>query len=309
MANGDTQSGGQKGTANPIGEAASDVGEALQVRWNAFGPNERLVIIGGLLVLGAWILGILLQKWVIDIAAIITAVAAIVVLVVVAIGAKAAGAFRKAIVRVGAGLVAAFAMADLGDLVGSFMTQNAFIALNVRWEGIDTILVAAVVIGAIILAFGAWRLTNGNLLTSLIDPVKIAGRSQGALLIGLGAAVAILGWTLGGAARVVPNLDLGNALFPTIALLAAVLALSVQWIAGGGAGTLKLPMGADLWLAALGIVAGVLVLVWLGGAAGSIFSNRTPILGTIGLVLFILGAVALAAGGVLGMMGRSAKPA
>ena len=123
------------------------------------GRNEQLVITGSGAVVAAYVLGLLLQDWPVTLSAVVIVIAAVAALVLTigASGRNVAGVPATSWARIDAALVGAFALVDLGDLLSSL---DSFKVLTIG-------LTIVYVIGAISLAYGAWGLSGGSLLSDL----------------------------------------------------------------------------------------------------------------------------------------------
>jgi hypothetical protein len=272
-----------------VSSAAGKAEDVLEARWKLLGGNERVVVVGALVYLASLVLGLLLAKWNLGLSHIIGIVAALVVFVPIVLTLKnLLGIPREAVARLCGGILVAFELNDLGELISGLTTPA------LAWSTADIVLTIASIVGAAVFAWGAWLMTGGNILKDVVGLAMIGGRSMQQLLVSLGASAAVLGWLF---------LGLADADFTTIAVLAvlaAVVDFTILWLAGPGSGTLHLPIPENLLLTVVGVIAAALALVWLGGIAGNL--KGIPVTGMIGMVLFVAGAVAMAAGGLRAMM-------
>lgn len=276
-----------------IGSAVSSVadkaGDVLEARWKLLGGNERIVVVGALAYLVSLVLGALIEKWPFDVTRIIEVVAALLVFVPLVLSMKKLlGIPREAIARLCGGILAAYELINLGSLISGISSSTM----------IGIILTIVSIAGALVFAYGAWLLTGGNLLKDVIGLAKIGGQSMEQLLVSLGATAVVVAWVL---LRIA---DAEFTLIASLAVLAAVVDFTILWLAGPGSGTLHLPISEKLLLTVVGVITAALALVWLGGIAGNL--KGIPLAGMIGMALFVVGAVAMAAGGLKAMMPAAA---
>jgi hypothetical protein len=260
-------------------------------RWNALGANERLALIGAGLMVGSYLLGVLLARWSLGLAHLLLIVAAVVAAGVVLMGRSAIGApLRAAALRVSAAVGLAYAAIDLGDMVGDLGD----------WSPLEMLLTVATLIGAGILLVAAWRLTDGNAARDAAGLVSAGGRSLADRLVLLGALALIVAW-------VVLRFD-GFAFREqdVIAVLAAILAVAVLWLAGGTAGALRWPVPATVVVVALAVIVALLALNWVTRVSDEF--DEFTIVSWIAFALHLAAAVALAAGAVLGWQARRTMP-
>lgn len=272
----------------PAAAAASAQADAMRKRWDVMGPNQRITVAGGVAILVAYLAGILLESWTIGLSSIILLAATVVTIVVVLVGTSSAmGMSRTAILRLDAGVVGAYSIYDLGDLISG---------LN-SWSTLDLILTGLAVVGAALLVFGVWRMSGANLVNDAISALTVRGRELPARLVSIGSSVLIGVWLF----LAIFNYTFRNEI--AVAVLAAVLALTVLWLAGSGAAEMKLPVAANLALAVLGVVTAALTLLWFVGLLDEL--DGVDAIDWPFLLLFLAGAAAMAAGGLLGISSSS----
>lgn len=246
------------------------------------GRNEQLVITGSGAVVAAYVLGLLFQDWPVTLSAVIIVVAAVAALVLTigASGRSIAGVPATSWVRIDAALVGAFALIDVGDLLSSLDS----------WETLTIGLTIVYVIGAAILAYGAWGASGGNLVSDLRGALGVMGLALADRLVFIGALGCVVGWFL-----IMWLADIYE--FVTLAqvvVLAATLLLGVRWLdRNPTAGRLMVP--APVTTAALGAVAIAAGAWWFLAVIGRTFEIG-GLLVYVPVLLFVLALVALAAG-------------
>lgn len=272
----------------PAAAAASPQADAMRKRWEVMGPNQRITVAGGVAILVAYLAGILLEQWTIGLSSIILLAATVVTIVVVLVGTSSAmGMSRTAILRIDAGVVGAYSIYDLGDLISGLTF----------WSTLDLVLTGLAVVGAGLLVFGVWRMTGGNIVSDALSALTGRGRELPARLVSIGSSVLIGVWLF----LAIFNYSFRNEI--AVAVLAAVLALTVLWLAGSGAAEMKLPVAANLALAVLGVVAAALTLLWFVGLLDEL--DGVEAIDWPFLLAFLASAAAMAAGGLLGVSSRS----
>jgi hypothetical protein len=253
----------------------------MSAKWAVLGANERLALIGAGVAIVSYLLGILLAGWSLGLTSLLFLVAAIAVAVILILGSAAlTGQARVVVLRLAAATALAYAGIEIGSLLGNIG----------RWDGLDIILTIAAAVGSALMVFAAWRLTGGNALSDVMGIASVINRPLPDRLILLGAIGLFAAWLI---------LQIANAPFgdrDAIAVLLAVLALTVLWIAGGGAGAFKLMLPSNLLLAGLGVVIAVLALLYLVNLGDL---RNAQVLFWPGLLLYIAGAGALAGGAIL----------
>jgi hypothetical protein len=260
------------------------------------GRNEQLVSTGSGAVVAAYVLGLLFQDWPVTLSAVVIVVAAVAALVLTigASGRSLAGVQAASWVRIDAALVGAFALIDVGDLLSSLDS----------WETLTIGLTIVYVIGAAILAYGAWGVSGGNLVSDVRGTLGVMGLALADRLVLIGALGCVVGWFL-----IMWLADIYE--FVTLAqvvVLAATLLLSVRWLdRNPTAGRLMAP--APVTTAALGAVAIAAGAWWFLAVIGRTLEIG-GLLVYLPVLLFVLALVALAVGCYL-LIGRpgAAKPA
>lgn len=272
--------------------AAAAQTEAMRKRWEVLGPNQRLTVAGGVAILVAYLTGVLFADWDLRVSSFLLLACTVVTVAVVLIGTSSAmGASRTAILRIDAGVVGAYSLYDLGDLISGLTF----------WSVVDLVLAAVAVIGAGLLVFGVWRMTDGHLAREAIAALTGRGRDLPARLVSVGSVLLIGVWLV---------LAVLNYAFRTevaLAVLAAVLSLTVLWLAGSGAAEMKLPVAANLALAVTGVIVGALAVVWLLGLIENL--DRVDAADWPFVLIFLASAAAMTVGGLLGVGSRSADTA
>ncbi len=274
----------------PASGPAPAAAAAVGARWATLGTDERLVLAGGVTVLVAYVLGLVLEQWGLGLASLLSIAGAIIAIVILLAGpATLFRVSRKALLRTNAALVGAFAATDLGDLVSGLGS----------WTTLDIVFTALIVVGAAVLVYGAWRLTGGNIVGDLVGVLGARAGGTPDRLVAIGAAAVIASWVLLSAFGYTLRTEIA------LAILVAVLALTVLWFGAGGAGEADLFIAPPLLQASYGIAAGALALIWFLGLLGE-FSEVSAI-DWIGLIPFLAGAAAMAAGGILGLQAQATR--
>jgi hypothetical protein len=265
-----------------VGDAVGDAAAAMSARWAVLGANERLALIGAILAIGSYIIGILLGGWSLGLTSILFLVAAVGVAVILFLGAAAlTGQARVVVLRIAAATALAYSALDIASLIG---------ALGGRLDMLDVVLEIAAFVGSALMVFAAWRLTGGNAISDATGLIGVISRPMPDRLVALGAWVVILALVI---------LRIGGGRFSdreALAVLAVILVLTVLWIAGGGAGKVGLILPANVWLAIFGVVVAVLAVLYLVNIGDL---RQAELLFWPGLLLYLGGAGALAAGAIL----------
>lgn len=281
--------------AGEAAEFAGDAADAIEARWKAFGPNERIAVVGGLAALVGFIVGIVPAGWNLALPGglpdLLAIAGTIITFLVIAIPTRRTpDSVRSVVLRIAAGTAGAFAIGDIGDLAG---TMAAAIAMDY----VATVLIVA---GIAVMAFGVWRMTGGNLIADAIG--LVAGkRSQAQRLLVLGAALVVV------MLAVLRATPIGFVLQASIGELLAVLAVAAVWLANGSAAQMKMPIASNLVQAALAVVSGVLLALFLLATVGNM--SNAPGLAWLGIVGLVAATAAMVAGGVLGLSRPAATPA
>jgi hypothetical protein len=275
----------------PASPSAAQASAAIQAKWGAMGKSDQLAVGGAAVLVIGYLLGIILEGWGLGLPSLLTIIGAIVVLVVILAGfAGVSGLSRTAILRVAAAVSAVYSLNDVGDMLAN---------LN-DWGALDIVLSAIVDVAAFVALVGVWMATSGDLVKDATGVLARGGRSMPGWLVALGSAVVLISWFV---------LELGEFNMLTdsaLAMLAAVLALTVLWAGAGGAGQLRLPLPAGLVLAGLGVIAAILSLAWLIRILDVM--DDASIFAWVGLVLYVGGAIVMAAGGLLGLQEERTAP-
>jgi hypothetical protein len=288
---GATAAGGAMAGSTPAGGTAVSSASAVSARWNAFGANERLALIGAGVMLASYLIGVVIDQWNLNLASLLLVLAALVALATVSLGKSLTAPMRAAALRISAAIAAAYAVIDVGDLISELDD----------WGALTILLVVAAAVGAVILLVAAWRLTGGDLMRDAARLAAPAGASLPGRLVLVGGTVVLVAWVI---------LRTANASFSetsVLAVLLTVLTLGAAWIASGGAGPVTLPAPGTLIVAGLAALVALLALYWLSNVVGSL--DRADPLDLVGLVLYIGGAAALAIGAGLGLQAQRQPPA
>ncbi|MCI0582415.1 MAG: hypothetical protein L0227_05885 [Chloroflexi bacterium] len=258
------------------------------------GLNGQLVVAGAVAVVLADVIGVLTQDWSLELNHWLLILGSIAATAIVLTGSVAtiAGLPMRTYLRIDGAIVAAFGLIELGDLLSS-LTQ---------WGAIDIVLTIVEVVGAAVLAVGAWALSGGSLIR---DVTGVAGALRMEMIdrfVYLGAVGVVVGWFLLMAIADVYNFNAESQ----VAVLAAVLVLCVRWL-GRNPAAGALPLSAPMMTAGLGAVAVLVGLWWFVQIIG-----RTLEIGDITtfvpLLVYVLALIALGLGAFLGL-GRLPAPA
>ena len=266
----------------------------LTTRLGQLGRNEQLVIGGAAAVVFANLVGGVVEEWSLDVRFWLVILAGIAAAVLVFTGTPRmlAGLSIEAFIRIDAAIVAGYALVDFGDL-GSSLGD---------WSVLSIVLTAIEVVGAAVLAYGAWRVTGGDLLADIAS----VGRSFRLELVDrfvyFGALGVVVGWFL---IMLVADIYRFNT-ESQIGVLAAVLVLAVRWI-GRNPGTGQLPVALPWAIAGLAAIAVLIGLWWLLRIIGDTLEVG-DLTTYLPLLLYALALVSLAAGAILGV-GRQRAPA
>ena len=259
------------------------------------GRNQQLVVAGAGAVFAAYVLGLLFQDWSVTLSAVTVLVASVLALAITLMGAArpVAGIPGPSLVRIAAALVAAFALVDLGDMLASLDS----------WEMLTIVLTIVYVVGAGILAYGAWAASGGSITADARGVLGAARLDMADRFVYLGALGATVGWFL-----LMWIADVYE--FHTLAqivVLVATLVLVVRWLdRNPAAGRSPLPgPWTTVGLAAIAVVAG---LWWLARVLGQTI-ELGEILVYLTLLIFVLALVSLGLGAFLKIGGtRSTQP-
>jgi hypothetical protein len=220
-----------------------------------FGRNEQLVIAGGAAIVAAYAVGVISQDWSINLSAIAIMAGALLAMVLSFTGSPAAvvGLQRSSLVRVLAAIVGAFALVDLGDLLSSLDA----------WKTLTIVLSIVYLVGAALLAYGAWAASGGNLLADGRAILGVARLPYADRLVFSGALGVIVGWFL---LMWIADVFEFHVL-AQVTVLAAVLILAIRWLDRNPTMG-RLPIGATLAVPSLAAVAVVAGAWWLARVIG-----------------------------------------
>lgn len=247
-----------------------------------FGRNEQLVITGSGAVFAAYILGLLLLDWPVTLSAVIIVAASVAALLLTVAASRrtVAGIPATSFVRIDAALVGAFALIDLGDLLSS--TDS--------WEALTIGLTIVYVIGTATLAYGAWGLSGGNLISDVRGVLGVMRLGLADRLVYVGALGSIVGWFL-----IMWLADIYEFVtLAQVAVLSATVLLAVRWLDRNPTAG-RLPTPGPLTTTALGAVTIAAGAWWFLAVIGRTLEIG-GLLVYLPVVLFILALVALAAG-------------
>ena len=267
----------------------------LTTRLGQLGRNEQLVIGGAAAVVLANLVGGVVEEWSLDIRFWLVILAGIAAAVLVFTGTPKvlAGLSIEAFIRIDAAIVAGYALVDFGDL-GSSLGD---------WTVLSLVLTAIEVAGAAVLAYGAWRVTGGDLVADIAS----AGRSFRLELIDrfvyVGGLGVVVGWFLIMLVADIYNFNTESQ----VGVLAAVLVLGVRWIARNP-GTGQLPVALPWTIAGLAAIAVLIGLWWLVRIIGETLEIG-DLTTYVPLLVYALALVSLAVGAVLGLGGQRASAA
>jgi hypothetical protein len=250
--------------------------------WARFGMAERIAAAGAVAVLIGWILGVVVERWSLDVEGFAYLVAAALVLVVLFAGILP----RAYTLRTAATVIGAFALMDLALLITDFD----------GWNTVTIVLTIVYLIGAAMLLYGAWAATDGNMMA---DAGSVGGVMSGSLpdrLVLAGATLALLGWFL-----VLLVAQVFNFVTQAqVAVLAVALVLAVRWSGRDPRAAIRWPLPVPYIVAGLAVVAGVFGLLWFIRII-----ERTLDIGGLDVVLpvavYLVGLALLVVGGLLGV--------
>ena len=258
------------------------------------GRNEQLVIAGAAAVIVADLIGGLTQEWSLQLAhwSLILGSLAAAGLVLSGAGRAIAGLPGRSIIRILAAIVGAYGLVDLGDLLSSLGD----------WSTIDIVLTIIEITGVAVLVWGAWALDGASLTADVRAAAQVTRLGMNDGLLYAGAVGVVVGWFLLMAIADIFDFHITAQ----IAVIAAVLALTVRWLARNpSAGSL--PVSTPWAIAALGGLVVVLGLWWLVRVIGDTleFGDLTTY---IPMLIYVAALAALAAGAFLGL-GKLSPPA
>jgi len=258
------------------------------------GRNEQLVIAGAAAVIVADLIGGLTQEWSLQLAhwSLILGSLAAAGLVLSGAGRAIAGLPGRSIIRILAAIVGAYGLVDLGDLLSSLGD----------WSTIDIVLTIIEITGVAVLVWGAWALDGASLIADVRAAAQVTRLGMNDGLLYAGAVGVVVGWFLLMAIADIFDFHITAQ----VAVMAAVLALTVRWLARNpSAGSL--PVSTPWAIAALGGLVVVLGLWWLVRVIGDTleFGDLTTY---IPMLIYVAALAALAAGAFLGL-GKLSPPA
>ena len=262
------------------------------------GRNEQLVVVGAGIALLAYLLGVFTSGWSITLSAGTVLVGSAIAAALTFMGSTAPsilGVRASSFVRVVAALVVAFALIDLGDVISSFSD----------WGLLDIVFTAVYVVGAAILAYGAWAVSGGSLLADAQGPRRVMKMEMVDRFVYAGALGTIIGWFLLMAVVDIYNF---NAI-PSATVFLATLVLAVRWLERNpDAG--KLPLPSPWTIAGLAALTVILGLLWFVGIIGRTVGEGLADIGTwIVLILYLLSLASLGVGAFLSIGGvRTSQP-
>lgn len=258
------------------------------------GRNEQLVIAGAAAVIVADLIGGLTQEWSLQLAhwSLILGSLAAAGLVLSGAGRAIAGLPGRSIIRILAAIVGAYGLVDLGDLLSSLGD----------WSTIDIVLTIIEIAGVAVLVWGAWALDGASLTADVRAAAQVTRLGMNDGLLYAGAVGVVVGWFLLMAIADIFDFHITAQ----IAVMAAVLALTVRWLARNpSAGSL--PVSTPWAIAALGGLVVVLGLWWLVQVIGETLELGDLTI-YIPMLIYVAALAALAAGAFLGL-GKLAPPA
>ena len=253
------------------------------------GRNEQLVVAGSTAVFAAYVLGLLLQDWSVTLSAVTILVASVAAFTISFMGGSraVAGVPAASLVRIAAALVLAFALVDLGDMLSSLDS----------WEVLRIALTIVYVIGAGILAYGAWATSGGSLSADAQGVLSVARLDLADRFVYAGALGVIVGWFL---LMWVADVFKFHT-FAQLAVFAAVLVLVVRWLDRNPAAG-RSPLGGPWAIVGLAAVAVVTGLAWLVVVIGDTI-ERGELLVYLPLIVFVLALASLGFGAFLSIGG------
>jgi hypothetical protein len=287
---------GEPAAAPPAASAPPPAVAALQSSWQGFGQAERLAAIGGIVVVVAYLLGMIVERWSLGITGLALIVGSIIAVGAVFLAAGAGGwrlpGSPSFVIRTAAAVVGVFALMDFALLVTDFD----------QYEGLTLVLWAAYIVGAAVLVWGAWAATGGNPATDLAGVAGLMSRSPADRLAYGGAILLLVGWFLILLVAQIFNFTDD----PAMSVLFATLVLAVVWSARDAAAAVRWPVPTSYLVAALAVVSGVFALIWLSRVIGRI-GDAGDLTVYLTLAVYVLGAVAMVAGAVMGLQGSLAS--
>ena len=255
---------------------------AVQSSWARFGQAERIAVAGGALVFIAFLLGVITSGWFVGLYGLTLLGASAVLVVAIFARAMMPGNIlgHWAIIRGSAAILAGFAVADTGDLLGNLGD----------WGAIDIVLTIVYIVGAAAALWGALAVTGGDLVT---DARGLASPSRPLpeRLVLYGALLVPVAWFL---LLLSDNVSMSND--ADLALIAVMLAAVLLWAASSGA-IRTWPVPAIYAIGALAGLGALLALVWVLQALGGI--GDEGIIAIVGLVVYLVAGLALGAGATL----------
>jgi hypothetical protein len=268
---------------------------APQAAWAGFGMGERLAAAGAIAVFVGWLLGIAIERWDLGVEGLSYLVASALVLVVLFAGAMTSRVLpRTYTLRTAATVIAAFSVIELALAITDF---DSWSALTILFE-------LVFLAGAVVLMWGAWQATGGNLMSDIRSVTKLMGWSLADRLIVGGTLLALAGWFLVALVAQIYNfVD-----FVQISVLALALILAVSWSARDAMAGMRWPLPASYVVAGLAAIAALFALLWLSRVAEKTFEiGGLDVF--LPLIVYVAGLVALVAGAVLSVMPRGNAPA
>jgi hypothetical protein len=217
--------------------------------WNRFGMAERMAAAGAAAVLVGWLLGVVVERWSLDVEGIAYLLAAALVLVVLFVGASTGGMLPRAYtLRTAATVIGAFALMDLALLLTDFD----------EWSAVTIVLTIIYLIGAAVLLYGAWGATGGSLMGDLRSVGGVMSGSLPDRLVLAGATLALLGWFLVLLVAQVFNF----VMQAEVSILAVALVLAVRWSGRDSRAGIRWPLPVSYIVAGLAVVAAIFALLW-----------------------------------------------
>jgi len=281
-------------TENPVPEmSAPPAPPAAPTSMMArLGPNGQLVIAGGAVVAVANVLGVIVEDWPIDLRFWLVVLGSLAAIAITFTRTAAvAGIPGGSWVRIDAAIVGAYGLVDLGDTLTS---------LN-NWSALTIILTLAEVVGAAVLAYGAWRASGGSLTADAAGARKLISLGMTDRFVYLGATGLIVSWFL---LMAIADRYSWN-LRPQIAVLIGVLVLVGRWLdRNPEAG--RLPVSYSWLVVGLGAIAVVLGLWWVIDLIGPTIDD-----GSVGVyvpfLIYLVALTSLGLGAFLSL-GKAAPP-
>jgi len=203
--------------------------------------------------------------------------------VVGGVGRTIAGFPGRTVVRIAAALVGGYAVIEVGDLLASLG----------HWSVIDIALTILEVAAAGALAYGAWALSDGDLIADITGAKGAAGLPVIDRFVYVGSAGIIAALFL-----VALLTDFAFVTQAQLAVLASILVLAVRWLAATPAAG-SLPVRAVEAIAGLGALAVIVGLWLLAIVVGHVLEGGT-ILDYALVLLYAAATASLGAGAFLG---------